>query len=344
MAALQPSHLPGHLNNLIKTTVRVWFSGSAIGRYQITIYALSLLLFPIDYLLSKLLPNKESKSLVQSAPMLFISGYARSGTTLIYQVLTDVLDVERIDNLLVLFPRSYLRVKFLLRRLGLLRKQDGVSENFFGLTKGLTGANDGGQLYRSWFNDATALWGDMLGSRQVSQIKNFFSTHTSLFENPLVSKNCNSYLMFAELSRLLPNARFLFIRRDPTYIIASTLKSRNFVQGSTERAWEISWAAENIDHPLDPADEIALNIRHSHELMEEFKKTIADNLYMEIDYEDFCRLPKETVKRIASTLLNQDADPEKLSQLQPFAISKGSIEGDTITQARKAASKILLSG
>jgi len=103
--------IPSHINDPVGLVKRLLFSGDQSARFTIFITGLGVLLTPVDWILSKLErfaqhSDSNDRGSKNAGPHIFVCGPARSGTTLLYQVLADNLDVAYTRNLALMFPRS----------------------------------------------------------------------------------------------------------------------------------------------------------------------------------------------------------------------------------------------
>ncbi len=316
------SLVPRHLDNLFATALRVARRRNPIGRFQLVLHALSLLTFPLDLLLSVVQRLAFLQDVEPKHPVIFISGYSRSGTTLIYQVLAGVWEVEYLNNLLVLFPRSYLLVNYLFRKFD--HRRPTSFRNFFGTTWGLSGTNDGPQLFYSWLSEEGYVQGRPMSSRAARAMNRFFGTYQARFQRSVLTKNCNNYLIFDQLARHVANSYFIFVRRDPVRIVASTLKAREFVQGDARHRWEFTLKGVRHGEQEDPILEIALNVRSCYQRIAELRRVLPPDRLMIVGYEDFCRDPVSIVQELSRRIFGRIPERRHLeSKLGTFKISPG---------------------
>lgn len=280
--------------------LRILRSGSGIGRYQAFLSALALPCLPLD-LLAELLPPRERRG-APDTPAIFISGYSRSGTTLVYQALARAWNTEYVSNLVMLFPRSFPRMLRLYR--GLSSRRSATYENYYGRTLGLYGTNDAPELMRQWFDLDGVTPETIADAVNEKRILHFFKTFSSLFDEPFLMKNCNLHPFFPRLAELLPQARFIFVKRRPENIIDSTLRAREFVQGTRDAAWELSMERQTRpDSDIDPIDEISSNIARCYRNVDAMQRAHPQRTAV-VWYEDFCRTPADVMAAMHAQLLS----------------------------------------
>ncbi|MBF0192602.1 MAG: sulfotransferase [Magnetococcales bacterium] len=300
--------LPANLTNTFSTAMRILGSGNRIGLFQIVLNGSALLLFPLDRLLGWIQNRPIDPRTPCRLPIIFLTGYSRSGTTVIYQALTRVWrEVEYCNNLVIPFPRAYPLVNSWYRRF--TNRRDASLESFFGRTMGFCGTNDGPELFQHWFLGDEMTNRTALSEESRRLIKTFHVAHEHYLQHPFMIKNCTLYLHYSQLAEVLPNAHFIFIRRNPANIIDSIIRSREFIQGDKRKSWEVSIHRQPGEELVnDPITEIALNVRHSLALTESFRDSPHGKQLSIIDYEAFCADPAGCVESLTRTIFQRSLD------------------------------------
>lgn len=314
--------LPENLTNVFGTAMRILKSKNKIGIFQMVLYVFFLLMIPFDFLLSGIqwlcIHKKEHIRL----PLIFISGYSRSGTTLLYQLLARSWNVEYINNIVILFPRSYILMNRLFRFFN--KKRPGECLSFYGVTGGLTGTNDAAQLFYRWIPRCHYVEGVPIPPRNLLRMRRFLAGFETFFKQPLMTKNCNNYLIFEQLAEYFPSAYFIFVKRNPAKIIQSTFKAREFIQGSSTRSWEFSLKETRTDGATeDGIKEIALNVKHAFQLMEGLQQRIGKKRLQIISYEALCQDPQGMINRLSATIFKKKPDVPLDEANLHFNISAG---------------------
>ncbi len=313
--------IPRNLSNVFTTALRVLKSGNRIGIFQLFLYALSIPLIPLDVALGAIQGAFMTRTHIMRKPVIFISGYSRSGTTLLYQALSKNWDVEYFNNVLILFPRSYILANYLYRKFSKARPADFRS--FYGLSRGLYGTNDGAQIFYQWASEEDFIYARRLQARSAEDMEKFFRTHERCFKKTLLTKNCNLYQMFAQFAEILPNSYFIFVKRDPEKIIQSTLKAREFVQGDRTIPWEVSYKNARGGHE-DPIEEICRNVKYCFDRIEEFREKAPAGRFFVVEYEAFCKDPVKVIGELTSGIFKTEVDYESIkARVKPFRASDG---------------------
>lgn len=328
MQSMYKNLIPSNVRDVFFTFKTILLDRNPIGLFHLSLYVFSIFSISFDvflYLILRLIFKISSPT----QPILFITGYSRSGTTPIYQILTKHLDVDYINNLIIPFPRSYPLVNWFYR---LFNKRKTTSPNsYFGRTMGLYGTNDGAQLSYRWFNDEVFSGISEIRDKKKQHIRNFFSYSYRFQKKPIILKNCNFYLVAEQLLTLLPNSYFVFVKRDPELIIDSTISAREFIQGSREETWEFS--LNSCTDNCNPVEEICLNIKHYHEIIESMKAGRFSKRVFELNYEDFCANPSKYIEEYSKLIFDSPAK----AQTQTHPIDSLSIDSRMQTNEKDQA-------
>lgn len=171
--------------------------------------------------------KKYSKQNPNHSPI-FIIGPPRSGSTILYQLITNFFNVNYIDNLIHL-SRNNLFFGFWLSNLFFKNKNHNTFKSDYGNTQkfGLHAPSEGGNIWYRWFSKNEAYFQiDSLSNIKIKAIHNTMNSILNKYNKPLVIKN----LMFSQriqvLSQTCPNAKFIVIKRSPEYNAQSIYKAR----------------------------------------------------------------------------------------------------------------------
>jgi len=170
---------------------------------------------------------------------IFIIGAPRTGSTILYQSLTNLFDVQYINNLTCRFHRNLFFGFWLTQKIFGSKPHDNFKASH-GLTYGFNAPSECGQFWYRWlptdhhfidFNDIT--------DEMVEQIRLEISAIINYFDKPLVFKNLNAGQRIRLLSKCFPDAKYIFIRRDPVYTVQSILQAKRRLGLSDHTFWSI---------------------------------------------------------------------------------------------------------
>ncbi len=269
---------------------------------------------PLDLALAR-----REAQLVESAepqtdrPMLLIAGGPRTGSTLVYQSICQRLDVSYLDNLTAAFPRSPISFARLARR---PMRPPGHLQNFYGNTRGLSGPNDGFDLWNRWQGDDRYRVDLPLMTRSADQARRFFAAWSAEFAGPFVNKNNRQVGIIPELAEMLPNAVFLLLRRDPIMTAQSLLLARELVQGSRAAAWG-ALGEESRDEGPDALRAVGRQIAAIERHLDRAVETVAPDRIIEVTYEKFCADASGLLGRVSERIgAPARPDPPPLPELR----------------------------
>jgi LPS sulfotransferase NodH len=193
-------------------------------------------------------------------PIAFIVGPPRAGTTLLYQLLARYLEVGYPSNFTARFWRAPVAAALLERR---LRRRPVPLESDYGRTRGAASPHELGWFWRHRLDLGTrdALTPAELARADAGELRDELVALADVFGGPFVWKNVNATAYHARwLHELLPDARFIRIRREPLAVALSILRARRHHYGDPGRWWSIrprdvdAWRsrpwAEQIAHQI----------------------------------------------------------------------------------------------
>ncbi|MEN8202215.1 MAG: sulfotransferase [Bacteroidota bacterium] len=181
--------------------------------------------------LNRLLEVKKLRKYGQMAPgsaPLFIVGLPRSGSTLVYQVLTHMFNVTYIDNLMTL-GRETLFFSAWLSQLFFRDRAHGSFTSAYGNTweSGLHAPSEAGALWYRWIPRELVYVDEnsLTEKNKLSMTRNIWAL-INRYRKPLLIKNLYFSTRISLIRSLFPEAKFILVRRDPVYIAQSIYLSR----------------------------------------------------------------------------------------------------------------------
>jgi len=219
-------------------------------------------------------------------PCLMLIGTSRSGSTLIYQVLTRTVPSVFISNWTHLFPR--ISGKFTQRKT--LNSFNGF-KSYYGYTAAFSDVNEGNDLIAELFS----------GSPDSKEIRRRFirllSRSGATKERPFIFKNVRFSNHIVELHAAIPELIFLRIQRDPYYQSQSVFKAYHELGYFNPIAKEMQ--ESDITDPLEygVANQMALGKE-----LRTCLDGVISNRRMDVTYEEFCSDPVSFVQNVCHNL------------------------------------------
>jgi len=288
--------------------VRMLRSGDPAARSALLREVSAAALSPLDRCL-QLAERRRLRSAPPSIlPLLLIVGAPRSGTTLVYQLLARHLPVTYFTNLSALFPRAPLTASRLF--LSRARRAPDSLHNYYGNTAGLTGPNDGFHIWNRWLGSDRYQAPESLPGDTVAAMRRFFAAWTAAFRRPLLNKNNRNTDCIGLLGRILPEAVFIVVQRDPVYVAQSLLIARQHVQGDKRRRWGLRSRDQDLaTDPLGHVDSVCRQITEIAERLETDRRALPAARIIDVQYEEFCADPAATLERVHSRVWGPASGP-----------------------------------
>ena len=259
----------------------------------------SVAAIPVD----KLLANREQR-LIESAsetdkPLILVVGGARSGTTVLYQLLVGHLPVSFFPNLSAAFPHAPLSATAAL--MGNWDRPNRSTSNYYGQTPGPRGPNDGFHVWNRWLGQDRYEAVADLNDATVQDMRRFFGAWTSRFPRPFVNKNNRNTANIGMLAKALPTAVFVGVTREPFFAAQSLVRARREVQGDEHVGWGLNSHDSTRDaDSLAYLDDVAEQVHKSEQMLQTQLSALPPSRAVHVSYEKLCEDPAAAVERVAS--------------------------------------------
>jgi hypothetical protein len=304
--------------------VRMVRSGDRAARAALVREAATVVLSPLDLCLEIAEARRIRSARSSILPLVLIVGSSRAGTTFVYQALARYLPVTYFTNLSALFPRAPLTASRLFQR-GFPSARVSF-HSYYGNTAGLAGPNDGFHVWNRWLGTDRYRAPQTLAEDAIAGMRQFFAAWTETFGRPLLNKNNRNADCVALLGRILPEAFFVVVRRDPVNVAQSLLIARQHIQGDKRRKWGVrSLDQEVATDPLGYVDSVCRQIVEIERKLGEDCRTLPAARFIDVQYEHFCENPADPIAEISSriwgapidtTIVRRELDPTDRSTSQ----------------------------
>jgi hypothetical protein len=268
---------------------------------------ISIILYSLNpferILLSKL---KESERI--DPPPIFIIGAPRTGSTFLYQLITNYFDVNYISNLTALFYKA-LYFGFIFNNKIYKNKTHNSYESEFGRTEKLNSPSESGKFWYRWFpKDKHYVDEFDVNIENLSYLKKTFNAITNVNKKPLIIKNLNCGQRLKVLHKIFPEALIIYITRDHLETSLSLLKSREKIRKDKNK-----WVSVR---PKNYKDLIELNY---------IEQVVNQIYYIENQIDEDLNLfsEKQVMKICYNALIN---DIEKILSVIKFFFKNNNIE------------------
>lgn len=202
------------------------------------------LISPIIKIWEKKQYKKYASKPIKHQPI-FIIGAPRTGSTILYQTLTNQLDVLYIDNLACRFHKN-LFFGFWLSNLFFKQKAHNCFSSNHGATKGLRSPSECGEFWYRWLpRDRHFIDHQDVTDKMVKEIREEITSVINKYDKPLVFKNLNAGQRLRLLQKCFPEAKFIFCKRNPFFTVQSILNAKRKVGLADNDFWSVM--PKNVD-------------------------------------------------------------------------------------------------
>ena len=234
------------------------------------------------------------------APIVIL-GPPRSGTTLLYQALTDRFRVSWFCNMADQKAEWPCLSTWVVRRKFASYRSD--YESRYGKTRGRAGPAEARRLWSKWFGYDYA--DESTSAAKIDECRRVVNYVASTTGLPFVTKNPDHCIRIRALNLAFPDALYVRIRRRPIDVARSILNARKKYLGSYEKWFGVCPPEITTTKDMDATDQALMQVMYLEDrLNEDFGKVIRDGRQIEVDYEEFCDAPDrflDSVRSIASS-------------------------------------------
>ena len=232
---------------------------------------------------------------------LFILGTPRSGSTLLFQVLAHSLRVTYLPRLANYgYGASHLMLRLFARSLARHRP---LFVSRFGATPGLLSPTESFAFWRRWFwkgHDGDHYHPDPLPPAIAVDMRDSVRAIEAHRDAPMLVKCPYLALSVPALADAFPNARFVFIARDPIDVAVSILRGR---ASSPRKEW---WSVRppgyrtRLDQP--ETEQIMWQIAETTTILRGALEALPALRWRIVRYEDLCERPREILGELREWL------------------------------------------
>lgn len=237
----------------------------------------------------------------ESPPAVFVLGAPRTGSTIMYQVLASAFRLPFLSNAINDRSSDAPADGLALEHAAADRRRIlGVSR--FGKTEGPNQPSEASRVMQRWFgggHPSQVVSADLLPGQEEDLVRTMVSAFT-LYGRPLVIKNPWNCFRVSAIARALPNARFVWIRRDISAAAKSDLHAR-YVIGRSPMAWS-SATPHNVESLRSRPYWVQV-VENQFEFSVALERALnadAAGRFLEVWYEDLCAEPIATIWRLAN--------------------------------------------
>lgn len=252
---------------------------------------------------------------VADLPIIYITGMARSGTTILSQILSRHLDIGYITNIAA---RFWERPDIGIRLSQILLRENSVHNEFessHGVTYSPAGPHEFGYFWGKWLGYSrfprTSLNAEELCLLDKEGLRGeLHSKILAVIRKPMLFKLPGSGFIAPFLTEVHPHSLFVNITRNPYDVARSVLHVRKALYGDYSAWFSMKPAAWPFEAD-NAGEEVGLQVRH---VLREIEAGLGalGVCSLSLEYEQLCRNPLHVVERIASALERWGYSPKIL--------------------------------
>jgi hypothetical protein len=221
---------------------------------------------------------------------IFIVGSPRTGSTILYELLTNEMDILYPNNFSWRFYRNFL-FSFIFSNKIFKNKAHNCFDSKHGdtLNCGWDAPSECGTFWRKWIDiDNKNFYDfDSLTQKQKNEIKEDIYSVINYFDKPILFKNLVTGQMMRVLSQIFPNAKFIFVKRDTLLTAQSILKAKRKNNMNDEQYWSIKPSNyQELKNIKNPYEQIVKQIYYIEKQIVEDSKLLNKNNFIVVNYEN----------------------------------------------------------
>jgi hypothetical protein len=279
---------------------------------DLVLYLRNALLRPLDGLLVHWHARR-------NAPVVFIVGAPRSGTTLLYQTLTRHLAVGYVRNAVAKFWSAPLVGSVLCAWQHRRTSTHAEFTSEYGRTDGAHGPHEFSWFWHYWgdFRAHDDLRGKELEAVDWSAIAARLRGLAGFSQAPFVLKSINfTNYQVDVLAQHLPDARFIWISREPFFAAQSILHVREKRYADRNRWWSVRPRDVDAWKGRSAPEQVAHQISDIEHALSVAQAALPQDRFCHVRYEDLVSRPADVVRTIAEFL---GVELTNLAQLEELA-------------------------
>jgi hypothetical protein len=280
--------------------------------------------------------NREEKQPV------FIIGAPRTGSTILYQMLTNKFNVLYIDNLVDQFHRNFY-FGFCLSEKAFKHSAHNCFKSKHGNTLecGLRAPSESGGFWYRWLpKEHHYISKGSLPDRAVNEMRGNIFSVMNKFDKPLLFKNLNAGQRLGLISEIAPNAKFIYVKRDPMYTAQSIYKAKQKVGIQPDQWWSVKPKNYKDLLKLNPHEQIVKQIFFLEKQIEEDAKLFPKENFKTVQYLDFCNNTDQFIKNVGPFLGKDIRERQDAKRAEIRLNEKQSLPDEDFAKFEKEISKL----
>lgn len=251
-------------------------------------------------------------------PPVFIIGPPRSGTSLLYQVMTQAFQFAYLPNLANMFYQCPITATKISKTL--FRNYKSTFRSSHGNENGIFSPSEAGNVWNRWFphekkDGFNYTDSDYLTSQSKLEINRMVMNISKIFDAPFLSKNVKMSVRLPALQRIFPDAKFVQIKRNPVDVAASLLQIR---RKKNINWWSAMPSSIELLHDLPEIESVVGQVFGIEDDIKRDLSLLPLAQQLVLTYDDLCSDTHSVVSKI-SDFMNMTADLNEVPRSFPQA-------------------------
>lgn len=218
----------------------------------------------------------------------FIIGPPRSGSTILYQVITEYLNVLFIDNLNNM-AREIPWFGFWLSHTIFGEKPHHSFHSHHGNTKGLHAPNEGLFWYNWLPKSKHIVEPGEIKNKNKQQMRDIVYALINKYQKPVIFKNLSFAVRLPLVHQLFPGAKIIYIQRDPVYVAQSIFMAKKKSNLPDTKLWSIQPREAPLLEQYSPEKQAVHQTYHLYQQIEKDLKVFPSDQIVTLKYEAISR-------------------------------------------------------
>jgi hypothetical protein len=260
----------------------------------------------------------------------FIVAPPRSGTTLLYQLMTGYMSTCYFTNL-----AQRLRVQggeiipalsaHLIKLLKLDQRQNGLFESYYGATEGWGGPNEANGIWERWFpEEEHYVPPGYLSASDRQGVYQAVAVTERVFDRPFVNKCIRNSVRVQALAEIFPTALFIQCTREPLAMAQSIFIARTHVlpfklqevEDPSKWWWSVKPKEYETIKSKGMIEQVCEQVFYVEQSIIAARHVLGEDRFLLVDYKDLCQAPRHTLDRIVR-FMNDHGAPTRVTQPIP---------------------------
>ena len=252
---------------------------------------------PILATLEKRLIDKYSNKEIY--PPVFIIGAPRSGSTLLYKLLTERYKFSYFSNFSSMFYETPVLGTLIQKKLRIKASKSEYTFNY-GRVNGLGSPSECGEFWYRWFPKGMHVYvpHGKTSFHNLEELRNEISGMSKFTDAPMIFKNLYNSMRIAPIVESMPNALFVVCRRNHLNNSLSILNGRITNLKQKDKWWSLPPKEIDLLLGLPYSAQVTGQVFYTYKQIEADKKRYGKDRFLEIHYEDLCSNVYKILKKI----------------------------------------------